>query len=77
MILLRISQPNEITFGWEILNKIIGFSNFDGWMNPNHIHIKVLKSPIDFKSFLKVSYGHVVCRKNTSGHRGDTQKYII
>ena len=57
-------------------NEIIGFSNFDGWMNINRIHIEILKSPIDFKSFLKVALGHVLYGKNTRVDRGHAQKPI-
>ena len=53
----------------KILNKIIGFSKFDGWMNLNRIHMKILKSQIDFKSFLQIAQGYVLYGENTRGAR--------
>ena len=61
----------------KILNKIIGFSNFEGWMNQNRFHMKILKSQIDFKSFLKLVHGYVLYGKITRGARGRAQKSEI
>ena len=58
-------------------NKIIGFSKFDGWMNLNRIHMKILKSQIDFKSFLQIAQGYVLYGKTTRGSCGDAQKIEI
>ena len=60
----------------KIINKILGFSNFDGWMNLNRIHIENLKSPIDFKSFLNIAHGHVLYGKTTRGDPGRAQKPV-
>ena len=45
-------------------------------MNLNRIHIEILKSPIDFKSFLKVAHGHVLYGKTTRGDPGRAQKPV-
>ncbi len=45
-------------------------------MNPNRFHMKILKSQIDFKYFLKVAHGHVLYGKNTCVDRGRAQKPI-
>ena len=58
-------------------NKIIGFQNFEGWMSQNQFYMKILKSQIDFKSFLKIAHGYVLHGKNTIGGCGDAQKFEI
>ena len=46
-------------------------------MNLNRIHMKILKSQIDFKYFLKIAHGYVLYGKTTRGARGRAQKSEI
>ena len=45
-------------------------------MSQNQFYMKILKHPIDFKSFLKVAHGHALYGKNTRGDRGRAQKPV-
>ena len=46
-------------------------------MSQNQFYMKILKHPIDFKSFLKIAHGYALYGKNTIEGCGDAQKFEI
>ena len=60
----------------KIINKFLGFQNFEGCVSQYQFYMKILKSPIDFKSFFKVAHGHVLYGKTTRGDPGRAQKPV-
>ena len=45
-------------------------------MSQKQFYMKILKHPIDFRSFLKVAHGHALYGENTRGARGRAQKPV-
>ena len=60
----------------KIINKFLGFQKFEGCVSQYQFYMKILKSPIDFKSFLKVAHEHVLYGKNTRRDRGRAHKHV-